>query len=246
MKFAKRVLKEFINPIYTLQGIGEIPTYLKNLFVYQKVTKEQIPLRNIYPQLHDRTGNSPIDPHYFYANAWASRLIRETNPLSHLDIGSQTQWVSVLSSFIPVIYLDFRPLQTHLPGLSNMAGDILNLPFANETVRSLSSIHVIEHIGLGRYGDPIQPEGTRRALLEIQRVLKNKANLFIAIPIGKPGVFFDAHRVLDPQFPVQTLSKCQLLQFSGVDDEGNFHQDSEFEHFSNLEYGCGMYWFVKN
>ena len=55
-----------------------------------------------------------------------------------------------------------------------------------------------EHIGLGRYGDPLDPLGTRKAAAELQRVLAPGGQLLFSLPVGRPRVEFNAHRVHDP------------------------------------------------
>jgi hypothetical protein len=45
-------------------------------------------------------------------------------------------------------------------------GSILALPFESGSIKSLSSLCVVEHIGLGRYGDEIDPFGSESAIKE--------------------------------------------------------------------------------
>jgi hypothetical protein len=35
-------------------------------------------------------------------------------------------------------------------------------------------MHVVEHIGLGRYGDPIDPDGDLKAISELKRVVQKR------------------------------------------------------------------------
>ena len=50
-------------------------------------------------------------------------------------------------------------------------GDATSLPYKNNSVKALSSLSVIEHIGLGRYGDEVDYNGMQKAIDEIKRVL---------------------------------------------------------------------------
>src|SRR5205807_5995192 len=77
------------------------------------------------------------------------------------------------------------PLSLH-DALPILEGDILALPFRDQSVVSLSCLHVVEHVGLGRYGDGLNPEGTQQALAELQRVLAVEGNLFLSLPVGRP------------------------------------------------------------
>ena len=56
----------------------------------------------------------------------------------------------MVSAFIPVEFYDYRPAELSLSGLEFKHADLTHLPFADNSVESLSCMHVIEHIGLGR------------------------------------------------------------------------------------------------
>lgn len=91
------------------------------------------------------------------------RRILGTAPARHVDIASRTVLARLLSAVLPVTFYDCRPLSATLENLTCEQGNIVDLGIPSDSVPSLSCLHVAEHIGLGRYGDPIDPEGTRRA-----------------------------------------------------------------------------------
>ncbi len=47
-----------------------------------------------------------------------------------------------------------------------------------------SCMHTIEHIGLGRYGDPLDAVGDQTALSELQRVVAPGGSLLIVVPVA--------------------------------------------------------------
>jgi hypothetical protein len=153
---------------------------------------------DIQPCLVDWSTHTPFDAHYFYQGAWLARRVCSHSITGHVDIGSSVLTISVLSAYIDTIFVDFRPLKTTLPGLISIAGNILDLYFDTNSLRSVSCLHVIEHIGLGRYGDPIDPMGSAKAALELQRVVVSGGSLFISLPVGRERVCFNAHRVHSP------------------------------------------------
>jgi hypothetical protein len=112
---------------------------------------------------HDRTGTTQIDSHYFFSLGWAMRRILINRPSVHVDIGSHNISMNLLSAVVPVVFLDYRPLQLRLSGLNGIFGNILELPFATSSIESVSCLHVAEHIGLGRYGDPLNSRGTKKS-----------------------------------------------------------------------------------
>lgn len=197
------------------------------------------------PQLHDRTATTPFDAHYFFLNGWAMRRIVAVAPRSHIDIGSAVQFPNLLGAVIPTCFVDYRPLPARCAGMHSVAGDIASLPFADDSLASLSCLHVAEHIGLGRYGDALDPAGTRKAAQELMRVLAPGGSLFFGLPVGVERTCFNAHRIHAPETIRAYFEGLELIEFSGVHDDGRFIERASLEDFSDDVYACGMYWFRK-
>jgi SAM-dependent methyltransferase len=220
------------------------PRFFADWFRYSRMPNaEPIRVIDTYPQVHDRTVTTPIDAHYFYVNGWAMRRIVSTRPALHLDVGSQAIFASLLAGVIPVVFLDYRPLQAKLPGLICLAGNLLKLPFPDRSLSSLSCLHVIEHIGLGRYGDALDPAGTRKAARELARVLEPGGSLFVAAPVGRPRVCFNAHRIHRAEEIRGMMPELEVVEFSGVHDDGHYVEQVELSAFEGSEYACGFFWF---
>jgi SAM-dependent methyltransferase len=186
--------------------------------------------------------------HYFLQDLWAAQHVHRFAADRHVDIGSSVKgFVSHVASFLPVEYVDIRPLDCCVPNLSYRAGSILKLPFADRSVSSLSCLHVIEHIGLGRYGDPIQPEGWRAGLAEIQRVLAPHGQLLLGAPCGIPCVQFNAHRIFTPEHITGELRSLRLEEFSLIEDDHarKWISDCSFTRSERLTFGCGLFRFSK-
>lgn len=234
------------DPLRLPKGLSGFVWFLADLYVYSRLPgAEVIHLSNTYPQVHDRTSISGIDAHYFYVNGWAMRRIVAQQPTCHVDVGSQTIFANLLGAVIPVMFVDYRPLRAKLVGLESLGADILALPFADRSIESLSCLHVAEHIGLGRYGDPLDPQGTRKAAQELTRVLAKRGNLFFTLPVGKSRLCFNAHRIHAPEIICDYFSELELVEFSGVDDGGHLVEQVTPDRLRQSEYACGMYWFRK-
>jgi SAM-dependent methyltransferase len=121
----------------------------------------------------------------------------------------------------------------------------LGLPFASNSVASLSCLHIIEHVGLGRYGDPLNPDGSKIALQELARVLAPGGNLFLATPVGQPRLCFNAHRIHAAETIRDILSALELVEFSGIHDDGRYVESIDLATFRNSLYACGLFWFRK-
>jgi len=239
-------LNIFFDPIQLIRALLALPWYLKCLKKYKSFLRDKrIHLLDLQPKLHDRSPKTHFDPHYFWMSGWAMRRITACRPKFHVDIGSHHLFINLLSSIVPTVFVDYRPLLVRLAGLHGVSGDILHLPFADNSLPSLSCLHVAEHIGLGRYNDPLNPLGTEMACKELARVLAPKGFLFFAMPVGKERTCFNAHRIYGPCHIIRLFSSLTLLEFSGVDDSGHYHENIGCHTLSDSKYACGLYWLQK-
>jgi Caenorhabditis protein of unknown function, DUF268 len=222
------------------------PRFLRDRRAYAGLLRnERLARYEDNPQLLDWTATTPFEPHYTHQDAWAARAIAQRRPIRHVDVGSRITFVLGLSAFVPVTFIDLRPLQIDMPGLESRQGSLLNLPYDDASVESLSCLHVAEHVGLGRYGDPLDPDGTRKAAWELQRVIAQGGFLYFSLPVGRPRTAFNAHRILDPLEVISYFSQLRLDGFAGVDDLGVFHAELDPEALVGSEWACGLYRFTK-
>jgi hypothetical protein len=243
--FARNWVIAFLYPKPVI-GLLYLPRFISHWIKYARIKgAQEIGLLDIQPCLGDWSKYTPFDAHYFYQGGWLARQLSVTKPVQHVDIGSSALTMSVLSALTNTIFVDYRPLKAFLSGLVPVAGDILRLPFSSDSVDSLSCLHVIEHIGLGRYGDPLDPQGSSKAALELQRVIKRGGRLFISLPVGRERVCFNAHRIHSPDSIVKMFSQLKLVEFSYVDDEGRLMECRMPSSASDLQYGCGLFVFEK-
>lgn len=244
-RFLRRWVLPFADP-RQLASFALVPGFLLELRRYRRLSSgEIVRWGDAWPCLLDRVSRTPFDPHYFYQGAWLARRLAETRPPLHVDVGSSVMMVNVLSAAAKTVFVDYRPLPVRLPNLHPVAGDITRLPFTDSCLPSLSCLHVIEHIGLGRYGDPLDSEGSRKGAADLARVLKPGGRLYLSVPVGRERVCFNAHRVLSPGTVARLFSGLRLEQFSFVDDEGVLRESQELPAAAACEYGCGLFVFQK-
>ena len=205
-------------------------------------------LRSLYPCLRDKTLATAFDRHYIFHTAWAARVLAKTKPNLHIDISSSLYFCSIVSAFIPINFYDYRPPILKLRGLNNDQADLNALQFEDNSINSISCMHVIEHIGLGRYGDPINPVGDLGAALELSRVLAIGGNMLIVVPVGKPNIYFNAHRVYSYNQVKHMFPSLVLIEFSIIPDDpetGGIIVNARPEQASQENYACGLFWFTK-
>lgn len=195
----------------------------------------------LHPCLRDKTSFTPIEYTYFYQDTWAARKIFEMAPNHHFDVGSNVKSMALISQKIPVTMIDIRPPAVELEGFDFKEGSILSLPFHDGSISSLSSLCVVEHIGLGRYGDPIDPLGSEKAAKELSRVLAPRGHLFFSVPVDVDNrIYFNAHRAFTPvkirgMFPQMDLIEQRFVY--GCKVYGEYDVGKGF--------GTGLFHFVK-
>lgn len=201
-----------------------------------------------YPCIEDRTATTSFDRHYTYHTAWAARILAETRPAVHVDIASSLSFICTVSAFVPIRFYDYRPADLRLSNLTCGAADLLSLPFPDRSINSLSCMHVVEHIGLGRYGDPLDPEGDRKAMRELERVLAPEGTLLIVVPVGRPRVCFNAHRIYSFHQVREAFGNLQMRQFALIAEDpasGGLILSPPLDVVDSQNYGCGCFWFSK-
>jgi len=169
--------------------------------------------RDVMPCLTDRTATTPIEPTYFLQDTWFARRIAGVKPASHVDVGSSAKSMALVAQFIPVTLIDIRPVEIEVAGFSFREGTVLALPYADGSLKSLSSLCVIEHIGLGRYGDPFDARGSEQAAAELRRVLAPGGNLYVSVPVDAScRIYFNAHRAFTRDYLLGLFPGLSLLE----------------------------------
>ena len=243
--FFRNWIKALVFP-RPLIGLLYLPRFFRHYLAYARMSGNQkVKVLEMQPCLGDWTTQTPFDPHYFYQGAWLARCLKSQSPSRHTDIGSSVLMVGVMSGYLETTFVDFRPVNAKLKGLTSIGGDILALPFADGAIESVSCLHVVEHIGLGRYGDPIDPDGSIKALAELQRIVAKKGRLYLSLPIGRERICFNAHRVHDAFSILKMLPEMTLIDFSWIDDSGVFHEQSDLSSAQGQVYACGLFLFEK-
>lgn len=241
-----RWISPFADPLRLVNAFPRYFWFFKDVAIYSKLDgAEPVRIIDTYPVLHDKTDFTGFDRHYFYQDSWSFKKIYQSKAVCHVDIGSNVVMVGLLTAVTKVVFVDIRPLVADLDNLILLGGSLLALPFADASIKSLSCLNVAEHVGLGRYGDPLNPLGTMKACKELSRVLAADGNLYFSLPVGKPRLMFNAHRIHAPQQIVEYFSDLELVEFSGIDNGGNFIRNVDPSVLECADFATGLFHFIR-
>lgn len=197
----------------------------------------------------DATQSTGFDRHYIYHTAWACRVLAETRPKEHVDVSSSLYFVALASAFVPIRFFDYRPAALGLSGLDCAHADLTRLQFEDASVQSISCMHVVEHVGLARYGDPLDYDGDLKAVAELKRVVALGGQILFVVPIGgKSRIQFNAHRIYTYAQVLDMFRGFQLAEFALVPDDGSEQglvRGATEEFADQQRYGCGCFLFRK-
>ncbi|MEB3234629.1 MAG: DUF268 domain-containing protein [Cyanobacteriota bacterium] len=163
-----------------------------------------------------------INNEYFWQDLLVAQAIQRANPRHHVDVGSRLDgFVAHVASFRSLEVFDVRPLQRAIPGVQFSQRDLMQT-VPESYCDSLSCLHALEHFGLGRYGDPIDPQGYAKGIANLARLLQPGGTLYLSTPIGRERVIFNANRVFDPRhlLAVAQAQRLQLLRLTLISSRG--------------------------
>ena len=240
-----------MDPRKAWRSLRGLPRYLRGLQQFRATYRDRLSLT---PCLHDwHAEGGATSNEYFWQDLVVARMVFAARPRKHVDIGSRIDgFVAHIASFREVEVFDVRPVTSTIPGIVFRQADLMRpVDGLVEYCDSLSCLHALEHFGLGRYGDPIDPDGYRAGLTNMARILAAGGTLYLAVPVGVPRVEFNANRVFDPADIValgQTLG-LKLQDFQ-LHNETQVMQRIEgtplnFSAIAQAPYGLGLFVLVK-
>lgn len=226
-----------------LKRLRYLPKYLSDKSAFLKAGGVITKTYPIYEDFKEQAGTAT--GHYFHQDLLVATFINKAKPERHIDVGSRMDgFVAHVASFREIEVLDVRPLKnTGHDQIKFMQANLMELDDSMLGIcDSLSCLHALEHFGLGRYGDPVDPLGHIKGFNNFHKMLRGGGTLYISFPIGKSEVHFNAHRVFDPtEILGWSKNLFELTRFDYVDDKGNLHCNSSLGSPPKVFYGCGIY-----
>lgn len=235
-------------------GILKNTFFERDLRIYEKLNSREsfaVDKENLYPIIREKYARAGTVNNYFWQDLWAAKIIYKSGIKSHFDIGSRIDGfiAHLLSMDIHVTLIDVRDFPEKVEGLRTVTDDATYLRMVPEnSVASMSALCSLEHFGLGRYGDPVDPEACFQCFEEIQKRLISGGNLYISVPIGRERTEFNAHRVFYPSTIIDCFSGMNLKEFSctaggKIEFDVDIHKYDNDEHSGDYRYG--LFHFIK-
>jgi hypothetical protein len=241
-----------IDPLRLIKSIRGAPFFFRDWLQFRNSFGGNLTLA---PCLHDRyqQGGS-ADNEYFIQDFWVAREIFQASPKKHVDIGSRVDgFVAHVASYREIEVFDVRPLRADLPGIVFKQANLMDLDskfLAGDYCDSLSCLHAIEHFGLGRYGDPIDPFGYQKGIANMASLLSFGGIFYLSTPIGRERVEFNANWVFDPNtiISIASSNRLCLISFYVISGGRIEKQEASAENLRALggeHYNLGLFIFSK-
>lgn len=240
-----------IDPRIMLRSLRGAPRYLRDLLRFRANYAGRLELMPCLNDWYEDAGATKLE--YFWQDLLVARRIFAARPERHVDVGSLVGgFVAHVASFREIEVFDVRPIDAKIPGVSFKQADLMQ-PVAGmaEYCDSLSCLHALEHFGLGRYGDPIDPEGFQHGLANMAALLKKHGVFYLSVPIGIERVEFNANRILDPRTVVKAAAQHGLVLSSltvirpGMVIETIAPDETQFAKLAGQRYALGIFEFQK-
>jgi SAM-dependent methyltransferase len=225
-------------------GLVRFGRDLRRFQALQAQSRSRMKFGKLYPCIDDYGAESGTAAgHYFHQDLLVAQRIFAAKPARHVDIGSRVDgFVAHIAVFREIEVFDIRPLTTSARNILFHRCDLMAAiePAYLDYCDSLSCLHALEHFGLGRYGDRLDPDGHLKGLANIHRILRSRGILYLAVPIGPHRIEFNAHRVFGvPELIRMVSERFAISRFSFVDDAGELHDDVDLaEANSERHFGC--------
>lgn len=234
-----------------IRALCRTPRYVRHLARFRKSHPGVLGIAPCLSDWDEEAGSS--DNEYFWQDLLVAQMIFQANPRRHIDAGSRLDgFIAHVASFRQIEILDVRPMSREIPNVRFRRHDFSKpVPGLSGCSDSVSCLHALEHFGLGRYGDDLDPSGFERGFSSLADLLAAGGRLYLSVPVGRSAVAFNSHRVVDPE-AVLALAAGHGLRpqsFTSIGPLGSIEtlavSDPRFAALGQLRYTLGVFVFQK-
>lgn len=233
-----------------LHSLRSMPRFLADMRTFRKSYMGHIEYVPCLSDWHEEGGVTKSE--YFWQDLLVARMIFAARPERHVDVGSRVDgFVAHVASFREIEVFDVRPITTAIPGIAFKQADLMQPAAREPYCDSLSCLHALEHFGLGRYGDPIDPHGAESGLKNMAALLKDGGMFYLSVPIGIERVEFNANRVFDPRNVIALAAQqsLQLQSLIAISSAGQIEEvqlgSTRLDDLAQQTYALGIFTFRK-
>ena len=186
---------------------------------YQSSSKPRVYTKEVISSFIEKAKRKE-ESYYGGTDSWLYEALQKF-PINNKEvaiIGSGTPWyesICIAYGGRPTT-IEYNKLITKDSRLNVLTVDEYDKnPMKFDAVFSISSF---EHDGLGRYGDPLNPNGDLEAMTKMKSILKQGGILYLAVPIGMDKVVWNASRGYGRIRLPLLLKGWKVLDTFGFDD----------------------------
>jgi len=117
---------------------------------------------------------------------------------SSICVGSVEPWaqaIAIAYGASSVVTVDYNRLTYQHPQMATFQPQDFD---STRQFGAIISISSLDHDGLGRYGDPLCPDGDLLSMATLRSQLAPRGVLFLSVPIGPDVVVWNLHRRYGP------------------------------------------------
>lgn len=240
-----------IDPRKTFRSLRGIPRYVRDLIRFRSGYTGSLELVPCLHDWHEEVGATRNE--YFWQDLLVARMIFAAKPEKHVDIGSRVDgFVAHVASFREIEVFDVRPIPKQIPRVTFRQADLMKPMEGMEGYcDSLSCLHALEHFGLGRYGDPIDPKGFEHGLANMARLIRKDGVFYLSVPVGIDRVEFNANRVFNPKVIIRLAleNSLRISALTVIGQGGRIMElasdNAKLDGLAVQRYALGIFTFVK-
>jgi len=205
----------------------------------------------ISPYLHEKTDTAGVNfGQYFLQDLLVAQEVYRLSPRNHLDVGSRVDgFIAHVATTHKITFLDIRSLTNTVPNVTFLQGDILSFK-SKVRYELVTSLHVLEHIGLGRYGDTLEPLGHIKAFEKLVEAADYDGKIWISFQVSEQTITqFNGQRLIGWLEPLDWAGKLglKLEKFYYLNDEEVFqtYNEESIKTMKPVAGNLGIYFFTK-
>ena len=252
LSYIKKILGISLKFNFTFERAKLLKQYYNDYrnFKKQLGNSEDFKITKLFPIIDDNKNQPKLSGGYYHQDHLIARKIFKNKLSNHLDVGSSLLgFVTHISCFREIDVIDIRPTTKKVKNINFKVMDFMKEPKSDffNFYDSISSLHAIEHFGLGRYGDDLDVNGHLKGIKNLTKLLKKNGTLYFSAPIGPQRIEFNAHRIFSISYLLKVFQKdFNIMSFSYVNDKGELFEDEKLNNEKiksnfNCNYGVGIF-----